>query len=223
MSVAAGGVLSGEHGIGLEKRDYMSLMFSEVDLAAQDALRRGVRPRPAGQPRQGAAEPGVVRRHPVRARRSLGLIDRGSGRVRGGGRRRRPGDDRRAVDPRRSGRRGACRDGAGRDRLVQPDEMTVQCGAGTPVDELDDGAGRARAGGGDPADRHGRRSARGRSQRDPPARVRADPRRAAPGPVRQRRRRASSRPAGRRSRTSAGSTCAGCSSDRAARSASSAR
>jgi glycolate oxidase len=38
-SVAAGGALSGEHGIGLEKRDYMGLMFSEVDLAAQNALR----------------------------------------------------------------------------------------------------------------------------------------------------------------------------------------
>lgn len=38
-SVAAGGVLSGEHGIGLEKRDYMSLMFSEIDLAAQAAVR----------------------------------------------------------------------------------------------------------------------------------------------------------------------------------------
>jgi glycolate oxidase len=38
-SVQAGGALSGEHGIGLEKRDYMHLMFSEVDLAAQNALR----------------------------------------------------------------------------------------------------------------------------------------------------------------------------------------
>ena len=38
-SVAAGGALSGEHGIGLEKRDYMGLMFSDVDLAAQNALR----------------------------------------------------------------------------------------------------------------------------------------------------------------------------------------
>jgi glycolate oxidase len=59
VSVAAGGVLSGEHGIGLEKRDLMGLMFSEVDLAAQAALRRAfdpqllsnpdkVLPRPAG-------------------------------------------------------------------------------------------------------------------------------------------------------------------------------
>jgi glycolate oxidase subunit GlcD len=43
-SVAAGGVLSGEHGIGLEKRDYMPLMFTDVDLAAQDALRAAFDP-----------------------------------------------------------------------------------------------------------------------------------------------------------------------------------
>lgn len=39
VSVAAGGVLSGEHGIGLEKRDLMPLMFGPADLAAQAALR----------------------------------------------------------------------------------------------------------------------------------------------------------------------------------------
>jgi glycolate oxidase len=44
VSVEAGGVLSGEHGIGLEKRDYMPLMFSPVDLAAQDALREAFDP-----------------------------------------------------------------------------------------------------------------------------------------------------------------------------------
>ncbi|HZX53897.1 MAG TPA: FAD-linked oxidase C-terminal domain-containing protein [Ilumatobacteraceae bacterium] len=40
VSVAAGGVLSGEHGIGLEKRDFMPLMFSATDLEAQARLRR---------------------------------------------------------------------------------------------------------------------------------------------------------------------------------------
>ena len=40
VSVAAGGVLSGEHGIGLEKRDFMPLMFSPIDLDAQSRLRR---------------------------------------------------------------------------------------------------------------------------------------------------------------------------------------
>jgi glycolate oxidase len=37
--VAAGGVLSGEHGIGLEKRDYMPMIFSPDDLDAQARLR----------------------------------------------------------------------------------------------------------------------------------------------------------------------------------------
>jgi glycolate oxidase len=44
VSVAHGGVLSGEHGIGLEKRDLMPLMFSPADLAAQAALRRAFDP-----------------------------------------------------------------------------------------------------------------------------------------------------------------------------------
>ena len=35
----AGGVLSGEHGIGLEKRDFMPLLFGPDDLIAQDSLR----------------------------------------------------------------------------------------------------------------------------------------------------------------------------------------
>jgi glycolate oxidase len=38
-SIAAGGVLSGEHGIGLEKRDHMPLLFSPDDLDAQARLR----------------------------------------------------------------------------------------------------------------------------------------------------------------------------------------
>jgi len=37
--VSAGGVLSGEHGIGLEKRDFMPLVFNEDDLDAQARLR----------------------------------------------------------------------------------------------------------------------------------------------------------------------------------------
>jgi glycolate oxidase len=45
--VAAGGTLSGEHGIGLEKRDAMPLVFSEADLEAQKWLRDAFDP--AGQ------------------------------------------------------------------------------------------------------------------------------------------------------------------------------
>ncbi len=39
VSIAAGGALSGEHGIGLEKRDLMPLVFGPVDLDAQARLR----------------------------------------------------------------------------------------------------------------------------------------------------------------------------------------
>jgi len=39
VSIEAGGSLSGEHGIGLEKRDLMSLVFSDVDLDAQARVR----------------------------------------------------------------------------------------------------------------------------------------------------------------------------------------
>jgi glycolate oxidase len=43
-SVAVGGTLSGEHGIGLEKRDLMPLVFSPVDLDAQARLREAFDP-----------------------------------------------------------------------------------------------------------------------------------------------------------------------------------
>lgn len=39
-SIAAGGVLSGEHGIGLEKRDFMPLLFSPTDLDHQWVARQ---------------------------------------------------------------------------------------------------------------------------------------------------------------------------------------
>lgn len=42
--VAVGGVLSGEHGIGLEKRDFMPLTFNAVDLAAQACAREAFDP-----------------------------------------------------------------------------------------------------------------------------------------------------------------------------------
>jgi glycolate oxidase len=38
-------VLSGEHGIGLEKRDYMTLIFTTEDLCAMAGLKRSFDPR----------------------------------------------------------------------------------------------------------------------------------------------------------------------------------
>jgi glycolate oxidase len=39
LCVKAGGVLTGEHGVGIEKRDLMPEMFSETDLAVQQRLK----------------------------------------------------------------------------------------------------------------------------------------------------------------------------------------
>jgi len=50
VSVAVGGSLSGEHGIGMEKRDYMPLMFSQDDLDAQSLLRRAFDPMQIANP-----------------------------------------------------------------------------------------------------------------------------------------------------------------------------
>jgi glycolate oxidase len=44
VSVEAGGSLTGEHGIGIEKRDLMGLVFSAVDLDAQARLREAFDP-----------------------------------------------------------------------------------------------------------------------------------------------------------------------------------
>jgi glycolate oxidase len=39
LCVEVGGVLTGEHGVGLEKRELMPAMFSEADLAQQQRLK----------------------------------------------------------------------------------------------------------------------------------------------------------------------------------------
>ncbi len=44
LCVDAGGALSGEHGIGLEKRDFMPLVYSDDDLAAQACVRTAFDP-----------------------------------------------------------------------------------------------------------------------------------------------------------------------------------
>jgi glycolate oxidase len=39
LCVAVGGVLTGEHGVGVEKRDLMGTMFDTVDLAQQERVK----------------------------------------------------------------------------------------------------------------------------------------------------------------------------------------
>jgi len=44
LCVEAGGTITGEHGVGLDKREYMPLIFSERELAAQRRLKRAFDP-----------------------------------------------------------------------------------------------------------------------------------------------------------------------------------
>lgn len=53
LCVEVGGTLSGEHGIGLEKKEFMPLVFNDDDLDTQQGVRRAVDPR-------GLANPGKI-------------------------------------------------------------------------------------------------------------------------------------------------------------------
>jgi glycolate oxidase len=70
--VEAGGSITGEHGVGADKRDYMPRMFSETDLAVMQAVRDAIDPRRLCNPgkvlptpRLCGEVPGPYREHPV--------------------------------------------------------------------------------------------------------------------------------------------------------------
>jgi FAD/FMN-containing dehydrogenase len=48
--VAAGGTITGEHGVGLDKRDYMELVFGDAEMEAMCAVRRVFDPRGLANP-----------------------------------------------------------------------------------------------------------------------------------------------------------------------------
>ena len=74
--VDAGGSLTGEHGIGLDKACHMPLMYSPDDLATMLRLRTAFDPGRALQPRQGVPDAAAVRRGaravPAPSRRARG-------------------------------------------------------------------------------------------------------------------------------------------------------
>jgi glycolate oxidase len=70
--VEAGGSITGEHGVGADKRDYMPRMFSEVDLEVMQAVRDAIDPqrlcnpgKVLPTPRLCGEVPGPYREHPV--------------------------------------------------------------------------------------------------------------------------------------------------------------
>ena len=44
LCIRLGGSITGEHGVGMEKKEYMAEMFSEVDLDTMKAIRRQIDP-----------------------------------------------------------------------------------------------------------------------------------------------------------------------------------
>ena len=62
LCVAVGGVLTGEHGVGVEKRDLMGEMFDETDLACQQRVKCAFDPGAAAQSRQGVPGAAPLRR-----------------------------------------------------------------------------------------------------------------------------------------------------------------
>jgi len=78
--VEAGGSITGEHGVGADKKDYMPRMFSDDDLAAMQRVRDAFDPsricnpgKVLPTPRLCGEVPGPYRQHPVEA---AGLADR---------------------------------------------------------------------------------------------------------------------------------------------------
>ena len=56
LCVEVGGVLTGEHGVGVEKRDLMPAMFTEIDLDQQQRRQMRLRRRGPAQSRQGVSD-----------------------------------------------------------------------------------------------------------------------------------------------------------------------
>ena len=53
VCVEAGGTLTGEHGVGLEKKEYMPLVYSQADLEAMLQVRQAFAPGQPAEPGQG--------------------------------------------------------------------------------------------------------------------------------------------------------------------------
>jgi glycolate oxidase len=80
ICVAHGGSITGEHGVGMDKRDYMPAMFTEADMATHQLIRCALDPHNLcnpnkiyPSPRLCGEAPGPYRPHPLEA---AGTIER---------------------------------------------------------------------------------------------------------------------------------------------------
>ncbi len=78
LCIRLGGTITGEHGVGMEKRDYMPELFSEVDLDAMVAIRRQIDPKEIanrGKKLPGGEAP-ALRQHGMHPLEKEGIISR---------------------------------------------------------------------------------------------------------------------------------------------------
>ena len=70
--IELGGSITGEHGVGLEKKAYIGLLFSEADLEAMARVRRAFDPDDQVQSGKALSHAGELRRNPLAARADSG-------------------------------------------------------------------------------------------------------------------------------------------------------
>jgi glycolate dehydrogenase FAD-linked subunit len=135
LCIALGGSITGEHGVGVEKREYLARMFGPADIGAMRRLHRAIDPLqlanrgkmfPAGEPaprRDLAAAPEGVDAIVEAVRAHSRVLPRGSGTKPALSN---PPDDAFVLDV--SGLRGIVE--------YDPDELTLTALAGTPISEV---------------------------------------------------------------------------------------
>lgn len=78
LCIELGGSITGEHGVGMEKRDYMPTMFTDVELEVMKAIRRGLDPKEIanrGKMFPGAEAP-ALSHHGIHPLEQQGVISR---------------------------------------------------------------------------------------------------------------------------------------------------
>jgi glycolate oxidase len=78
MCVAMGGSITGEHGVGVEKRDYLPDMFSAEEIDCMKSVRAAFDPLGIANPGKmfPAAEPAVLRQHGLHPLEKAGIVSR---------------------------------------------------------------------------------------------------------------------------------------------------
>jgi glycolate oxidase len=78
LCIDLGGSITGEHGVGMEKRDYMPVLFNEVDMATMNAIRRQIDPKEIanrGKKLPGGEAP-ALKQHGMHPLEKHGIISR---------------------------------------------------------------------------------------------------------------------------------------------------